>query len=460
MHFNRAIYFSAWPSDRVLYTYYSEYLKSIFVRLYISCHSSFFFISDTIDEDSISEISSMRDSNILDSHMEHSVSGGTLPCSNTTTAAVNSSSYVSPVATAVATAQVTCSALSNHVANISIANSLMSNSDSNVLHDERDGRESSCSCDISECHDSFPGRITDAPPPPPPSMPLLLNTCGNAQNVMPAMNGTNLTIRCNYMPSGSESSSGFACGGTVGGNGDNNNVSNSGNNNNNVGGLNNIIGSSSQNPNNSPSNADNMTNYSSSQDRLRFHEKCGTLVRLSNSSRTAERRRPLDEFNNGVVMSCRALKENELFEIRIDRLVDKWSGSIEVGITTHNPNLLDFPATMTNMRSGTTMMSGTGILTNGKGIHREYGQFNLDELKEGDRIGMIIKTDGELHYYINGLDQGIAATSVPSPVWAVVDLYGMTVKVTIVDRDEREEQNLITRRNTQMGEPQPLLSDT
>lgn len=50
-------------------------------------------------------------------------------------------------------------------------------------------------------------------------------------------------------------------------------------------------------------------------------------------------------------------------------------------------------------------------------------------IQEGDRIGMMIKTGGELHYYINGLDQGIAATTVPSPVWAVVDLYGMTVKV-------------------------------
>ena len=32
--------------------------------------------------------------------------------------------------------------------------------------------------------------------------------------------------------------------------------------------------------------------------------------------------------------------------------MDKWSGSIEVGITTHDPTGLDFPATMTNMRSG------------------------------------------------------------------------------------------------------------
>ncbi|XP_028049148.1 neuralized-like protein 4 [Monomorium pharaonis] len=183
------------------------------------------------------------------------------------------------------------------------------------------------------------------------------------------------------------------------------------------------------------------------EDRLRFHERVGTLVKLSNNARTAERRRPLDEFNNGVVMTHRPLRDNELFEIRIDRLVYKWSGSIEVGVTTHSPTALEFPATMTNMRSGTTMMSGCGILTNGKGTQREYGEFNLDELREGDRVGMIRRTNGDLHYLINGLDQGIAA-KIPATVWGVIDLYGMTVKVTIVDRDEREEQNLVTRRNT------------
>lgn len=62
-------------------------------------------------------------------------------------------------------------------------------------------------------------------------------------------------------------------------------------------------------------------------------------------------------------------------------MVYKWSGSIEVGVTTHSPTALEFPATMTNMRSGTTMMSGCGILTNGKGTQREYGEFNLDELR-------------------------------------------------------------------------------
>lgn len=54
-----------------------------------------------------------------------------------------------------------------------------------------------------------------------------------------------------------------------------------------------------------------------SNERLTFHERCGSLVKLSNNRRTAERRRPLDEFNNGVVMTNRPLKDDELFEVML-----------------------------------------------------------------------------------------------------------------------------------------------
>ncbi|XP_041094143.1 neuralized-like protein 4 isoform X2 [Polyodon spathula] len=177
-------------------------------------------------------------------------------------------------------------------------------------------------------------------------------------------------------------------------------------------------------------------------DALLFHEKCGTLIKMSNNNKTAERRRPLDEFNNGVVMTNRPLRDNETFEIRIDKLVDKWSGSIEIGVTTHNPNNLDYPATMTNLRSGTIMMSGCGILTNGKGTRREYCEFSLDELQEGDHIGLVRKVGGALHFCINGIDQ--AATQTPPTVYGVVDLYGMAVKVTIVHNHNHSDR---LRRN-------------
>lgn len=61
-----------------------------------------------------------------------------------------------------------------------------------------------------------------------------------------------------------------------------------------------------------------------------------------------------DDFNHGVVLSSRPLRSNEVFQVRIDKMVDKWAGSIEIGVTTHNPAYLQLPSTMTNLRSGNT----------------------------------------------------------------------------------------------------------
>lgn len=71
--------------------------------------------------------------------------------------------------------------------------------------------------------------------------------------------------------------------------------------------------------------------------------------------------------------------------------------------------------------------------------------YEILSFKVGDRIGLVRKRNGDLHYYINGLDQGVAVSNLPSKVWGVVDMYGRTVKVTIVDRDVNEEKNLVTR---------------
>lgn len=48
--------------------------------------------------------------------------------------------------------------------------------------------------------------------------------------------------------------------------------------------------------------------HQAKDDRLHPHVRCGSLVNLSVNNRTAERRRPLDEFNSGVVMTYRPLR--------------------------------------------------------------------------------------------------------------------------------------------------------
>lgn len=40
-------------------------------------------------------------------------------------------------------------------------------------------------------------------------------------------------------------------------------------------------------------------------------------------------------------------------------------------------------------------------------------------------------SDAVLHFYVNGVDQGPAATGIPLSVYAVIDLYGKCAQVTI-----------------------------
>ncbi len=145
------------------------------------------------------------------------------------------------------------------------------------------------------------------------------------------------------------------------------------------------------------------------QPPLLFHPNCGSHAAVINGGLTAHRPNASDDFNFGVVLTARPLRTNEVFEVRLDRMVAKWAGSIEIGVTTHSPGDLEFPSTMTNVRSGTWMMTGNGVMHNGATVFDDYGQ-NLDRLKVGyvmhvdnDRICSEVKTskcflDGLLHY--------------------------------------------------------------
>lgn len=81
------------------------------------------------------------------------------------------------------------------------------------------------------------------------------------------------------------------------------------------------------------------------------------------------------------------------------------------------------------------MMTGNGIMHNGTTIKEKYGQ-NLDRLQVGDRVGVVRKDDGTLHFWVNGVDQGPAATNVPERVYGVIDLYGQAAQASIVDTSE------------------------
>jgi len=90
----------------------------------------------------------------------------------------------------------------------------------------------------------------------------------------------------------------------------------------------------------------------------------------------------MDEFNHAVVLSNRPLLPGEWFEIRLDKVIDKWAGSVELGVTVHDPLCLDFPSVMSNMLGGTWMMTGNGIMYNNETVIEDYG-YRPDQMKVG-----------------------------------------------------------------------------
>lgn len=122
------------------------------------------------------------------------------------------------------------------------------------------------------------------------------------------------------------------------------------------------------------------------------------------------------------------------FEINSFQESQSWSGNIKIGISAENPETVELPSCATKMRHGTWIMAGISVLKDGIIQIELYGT-DLDTLSEGDRVGVMRTSKAELIFYVNGESQGVAATNIPSPVYAVVDLYGRCVQVSVCPSD-------------------------
>lgn len=111
-----------------------------------------------------------------------------------------------------------------------------------------------------------------------------------------------------------------------------------------------------------------------------------------------------------------------------------WGGSIEIGVTSESPEKLELPSCATVMRNGTWVMSGIDVRKDGLCLTEFYGT-DLETLNENDRVGVMRTSNNELVFYVNGESQGIAARNMPKPLWALVDLYGRCIQVSICPVD-------------------------
>lgn len=60
--------------------------------------------------------------------------------------------------------------------------------------------------------------------------------------------------------------------------------------------------------------------------QIRFHNRCGRHVQLSNGNQRA--RREGDTYDHGLVFSNRPLHVGELFQLRVEEMESKWAGSL------------------------------------------------------------------------------------------------------------------------------------
>ncbi|XP_046397287.1 neuralized-like protein 4 [Ischnura elegans] len=168
-------------------------------------------------------------------------------------------------------------------------------------------------------------------------------------------------------------------------------------------------------------------------EELLFNERHGKNALLLNGGRSAYRNNPEPQDGHGALFSSRPLKDDELFEVRVESKISKWGGnSIGIGVTAFPVSSFNSTTLwMMDIKYLTWMMYNNNIYVDGNVKKNGYGK-SLSSLVVGDKVGVTRTSNGDLHFFVNGVDQGIAASGIPQHVHAVVDLIRDFVAVAIV----------------------------
>ena len=128
------------------------------------------------------------------------------------------------------------------------------------------------------------------------------------------------------------------------------------------------------------------------------------------------------DYNSGVVYSERPVRGHVEFEVEIISYGTKWAGNLNLGVMLRKSQISLWevaPPHNTPPAANHCVWCGNEVydsITTMKGM--PYSG-NLSELREGDRAGLLITSDGELHFLINGKPQGRATYGIYRPGYDV-----------------------------------------
>ena len=160
---------------------------------------------------------------------------------------------------------------------------------------------------------------------------------------------------------------------------------------------------------------------------------------ISDDGLSARKRNPDGLPVGGVVYGEKPLKGVSEFEVEIVRYGSIWSTSVKFGVMKISKEkkmtVSDVPRYSYNAPNHFVWF-GVLLYNNFSDelVKTRYGDQDLDDLREDDRVGLSLNKNGDLSFLINGRLQGVACRNIVSEdhnLFAVVDHYGKCVETRI-----------------------------
>ena len=147
-------------------------------------------------------------------------------------------------------------------------------------------------------------------------------------------------------------------------------------------------------------------------------------MKISVDGTKAEKQNPAVHPTDCIVYTEKPVQGRVEFEIEpdLEKECKGITNYIAIGIMLHNPNeQFDHSKVpyYTAVASNHCVWYGKTLCNNIIDTAMPYGTKSLYDLKEGDKVGVLLTSNGELHFLINGQHQGRAASHIYKRGWDV-----------------------------------------
>ena len=182
-----------------------------------------------------------------------------------------------------------------------------------------------------------------------------------------------------------------------------------------------------------------------------YHSASGKHIRITSDGLGAERMDPDRKVKNGVAYGAQPLKGQAEFEVKIVSFGAEWDPSLQLqfgvmkckkGVPIESVSIPSDSEHAMNHFVWVDQRLCNNLVTPGE--ERDYGYVDLNDLREGDCVGLRLSEDGVLEFTVNGESQDVAEKDIYNrytDVYAFVDHYGNCV-ATVIKKSGKLATNL------------------